>query len=172
MSSLAASPPYYVSYVNELAAWWPPQAIAGSIGATDTKGYIIINLTFWTPSGPLDAALVWSNPVAYFGTDSPYGSTNEEIQHNLVELYHKNNTLVLVSAFSATSHPTTEGVDASTAGVNLGQFVIDNILDGVDLDYASLTRLENAMSSATLHRHRTSWMVNIRRIMLPFTMLL
>ena len=155
---LAASPPYYVSYVDALTAWWPPEAIAGSIGATDSKGYNVINLSFWTPSAPVDTALLWSDPVKYFGSDSQYGSTKEEIQSNLVELYHKNNTLVLVSAFGATSHPTTEGVDASTAGANLGQFVIDNNLDGVDLDYED----NDAMESGTAYQ----WLVDFTNAML------
>ena len=155
---LAASPPYYVSYVDALTAWWPPEAIAGSIGATDSKGYNIINLSFWTPGAPVDTALLWTHPVKYFGSDSQYGSTKKEIQRNLVELYHKNNTLVLVSAFGATSHPTTEGVDASTAGANLGQFVIDNILDGVDLDYED----NAAMEKGTAYQ----WLVDFTNAML------
>ena len=158
VSSLAASPPYYVSYVDALADWWPPEAIAKSIGATDTKGYNIINLSFWTPSAPVDAALVWSNPVKQFGNDSQFGSTNEEIQRNLVQLYHQNNALVLVSAFGATSHPTTEGVNASTAGAHLGQFVIDNNLDGVDLDYED----NAAMEKGTAYQ----WLVDFTNAML------
>lgn len=43
--------------------------------------------------------------------------------------------LVMVSAFGATDFPTSAGKDPVQVGRQLAQFVIDNQLDGVDLDW-------------------------------------
>lgn len=132
--------PYYVSYVDRLSRWWPAQATAESIGANNSKGCNIINLSFWIPaqdgsSAPADAALVWSDALYYFGKTSSYGNTTKEIQEKLAKMYHKQNTWVLVSAFGSTSNPTTSSIDPTAVGNNLALFVIENQLDGVDLDY-------------------------------------
>ena len=136
-----------MSYVNILTEWWPPEAIAESIGATNSKGCNIINLSFWRPmsdgtSDPADAALVWSDAVAYFGTDSEFGSTTQEIQANLRNRYHQQNAKVLVSAFGANIEPTTHYIDPEAVGENLAMFVIENQLDGVDVDYEDNAAME------------------------------
>ena len=136
-----------MSYVNEMAAWWPPEAIAESIRATNSKGCNIINLAFWLPntdgtSNPVDAAVVWSDAVTFFGTDSEFGSTTVEIQANLRNRYHQQNAKVMVSAFGGRSKPTTNYVDPEAVGKNLAMFVIENQLDGVDLDYEDNAAME------------------------------
>ena len=133
--------------MNRLAEWWPPEAIAESIGATNSKDCNIINLAFWlpTPNGtsyPVDAALVWSDAVTFFGPDSVFGNTTEEIQANLRILYHMQNAKVMVSAFGETSLPTTHYIDPEAVGENLAMFVIENQLDGVDLDYEDNAAME------------------------------
>ena len=104
-------------------------------------------MSFWIPapdgsSAPADAALVWSDAVNYFGKTSPYGNTTREIQALLRRYYHARNTLVLVSAFGGTSNPTTSNIDPAAVGKNLAMFVINNQLDGVDLDYEDNAAME------------------------------
>ena len=141
----------------------PPEVIAEMIGATNSKGCNIINLAFWLPnpdgtSKPLDTALVWGNAVAYFGTNSEFGSTTQEIQANLRNRYHQQNAKVMVSAFGATSHPTTQNIDAEAVGENLAMFVIENQLDGVDLDYED----NPAMQAGTA----VPWLITMTKAML------
>ena len=149
--------------MNRLTDWWPPEAIAESIGATNSKGCNIINLAFWLPnpdgtSNPVDAAVVWSDAVYYFGTDSEFGSTTQEIQANLRKRYHQQNAKVLVSAFGATIEPTTHYIDPEAVGENLAMFVIENQLDGVDLDYED----NAAMEAGTA----VPWLITMTKAML------
>lgn len=129
----------FVSYVNFLNAWWPPEAVAASIGVppySHTYSYNKINLAFWTTNqGPVDAVLLWQNPLTYVSVDNPWGTTNAEIQQAWISLYHQYNVKILVSAFGATDFPTTQGADPIAVAEALAQFCKDNYLDGVDLDY-------------------------------------
>ena len=49
---------------------------------------------------------------------------------------------MLVSAFGSTSNPTTSSIDPTAVGNNLALFVIENQLDGVDLDYEDNIAME------------------------------
>jgi hypothetical protein len=65
--------------------------------------YNYIAFAFWTYSkGPLDIAKVWSYPTLYFGTNSVFGKTNDEIQKNLKKKYNDKGIKIFVSAFGAT----------------------------------------------------------------------
>ena len=149
--------------MNRLAKWCPPEAIAESIGATNSKGCNIINLAFWLPnadgtSNPVDAAVVWSDAAYYFGPDSEFGSTTKEIQANLRKRYHMQNAKVMVSAFGESSWPTTDNIDPEAVGENLAMFVIENQLDGVDLDYED----NAAMVAGTA----VPWLITMTKAML------
>jgi hypothetical protein len=71
--------PVRFGYVNNILDWSSGPGIAkymGVPGYTSRHLYNYIALTFWTYSGgPLDAALVWANPIAYIG-GSTFGATN------------------------------------------------------------------------------------------------
>ena len=57
----------------------------GVPGYAPETDYNVIIVGFWLTSGPYDAGQVWANPIGFgFGTDSPFGSTNEEIRCNLI----------------------------------------------------------------------------------------
>lgn len=83
----------------------------------------------------MDIVLIWSDPVKYFGADSIFGSTKEEIQKNLKEKYNKAGIKILISAFGSSEFPTTSKVDPIGCAVKLGNFVMSNNLDGVDIDW-------------------------------------
>ena len=153
-----APPPYYVSYVDKLNNWYPPKAMAEDMGVNNSKGCNFINLAFWIPdqdgsSAPADVALVWSDALRFFGKDTGYGNTTKAIQANLRKSYHMQNTKVMVWAFGSTSNPTTSNIDPTAVGRNLALFVIDNQLDGVDLDYED----DTAMDSGTA----VPWLINM-----------
>jgi len=57
------------------------------------------------------------------------------VQQAWLKAYHNKGIKILVSAFGATQFPTSQGFDANTTCTNLANFVKDNSLDGVDLDY-------------------------------------
>jgi hypothetical protein len=60
-----------LTYINTLTNWWPPENIASNIlvpGYAKDNFYNYIALAFWTTKGPVDVALLWSNPIKYFGT--------------------------------------------------------------------------------------------------------
>lgn len=98
--------------------------------------YNYIALAFWSYSGgSLDIVNIWANPVNYMGPDSPFGKTKEEIQKNLKKKYNDNGVKILISAFGATEFPTTAGVDPVDCANKLGNFVLENNLDGVDIDW-------------------------------------
>ena len=122
--------------------------MAGEIGATNPRGYNTILLAFWIPnqdgtSNPVDVGLVWAQPERFFDTqNSQFGTTGDQIRTSLVNTYHSNGVTVLVSAFGATSFPTSMGIPATACGESLAQFVIDMQLDGVDLDYEDNAAME------------------------------
>ncbi len=65
--------------------------------------YNFVALAFWTyQHGPVDAALLWDDPMKYFGGDNPFGKTKDQVQKFLKEKYNKNGVKILVSAFGAT----------------------------------------------------------------------
>jgi len=112
----------------------------------------VINLSFWLNSGPADAALLWSDPLTYVGTNNPWGQSNSDIQNAWLKAFHGANQKVLVSAFGATEFPTTAGDDPVQTAQALAQFVIDNKLDGVDLDYEDNTAMDSGAG--------VNWIIN------------
>ena len=86
MQALATSV-IVLTYIDTITHWWPPESIAANIlvpGYTPSNLYNYVALAFWTTKGPADMAVLWSNPTKFFGTDSPFGKTDDEIQRSLV----------------------------------------------------------------------------------------
>lgn len=145
---------YFVSYINTIKNWWPPALIAGDLGVpgySHPYSYNIINLTFWTTNqGPVDTALLWSQALTYVSADNPWGSTTDAIQKAWISLYHANGIRVCISAFGATDNPTSQGTDPVTIANQLAAFVLNNNLDGVDLDWEDNAALENGTGESWL----------------------
>jgi len=145
----------FVTYVDAIDSWYPPESIAAALGVPTyaaTNRYNVVNLSFWLNSGPADAALVWAEALTYCSTDNPWGNTTAAIQKAWLNLYHNAGKKVLVSAFGATEFPTSQGYDPIQTANSLAQFVIDNQLDGVDLDYED----NSAMNSGA----GVNWIIN------------
>lgn len=106
----------------------------GVPGYAPPHKYNYICLTFWSSKGPLDVALAWNQSLTYFGA-SVFGSTSSQIRASIKQLYNNNGIKLMVSAFGATQAPTTSGVNPTSCALNLADFVKNNNLDGVDIDW-------------------------------------
>ena len=121
-----------------------------------------MNLSFWLTTGPSDAVEVWAHALKYCTLSNPWGNTTAEIQKAWLDAYHTDGKKVLVSAFGATEWPTTNGADAVQTAQDLATFVIDNQLDGVDVDYED--------NSAMNYGEGVNWVIdftNELRTLLP-----
>ena len=72
------STPVRLVYVDEISAWWPPSVMVHDMGvpgyaAPNNYNYIVF--AFWLTTGPADIALLWSDPIRFFGTE--FGSTKD-----------------------------------------------------------------------------------------------
>jgi len=73
--------PVRFAYINNIAQWWPPEKIAAELGVPEYAEPHIYNymaFSFWSyQNGPLDIVQLWSDPVKFFGPDSPFGKTKD-----------------------------------------------------------------------------------------------
>ena len=137
--------PVRFAYINTIKQWWPPTAIAAGMGVPGYAQSTIYNhiaLTFWGCNSEMDIVKIWSNPTIYMGFDSEFGSTDGEIQKNLKKKYNDGGVKIMISAFGATEHPTSAGTDPTVCATKLGNYVLNNNLDGVDLDWEDNAAME------------------------------
>lgn len=130
--------PLRVAYINKVTSWWGDGVLKGlavpGYASSQASDYNYLMLGFWSCSlGPLDIALLW-HEIGNYGITG-LGVTTNEIQTSIRQIYHDNGIKVLVSAFGSTEFPTTAGMDPVKCGHDLGQFVLDNNLDGADADW-------------------------------------
>ena len=71
----------------------------------------------------------------YLGDQNPWGNNNTEVQLGVKKAYNDAGVKILISAFGATQFPTTYYVSPVECGYALGKFVLDNHLDGADIDW-------------------------------------
>ena len=71
------------------------------------------------------------------------------------KLYNDHGIKIMISAFGATEFPTTEGIDAVDCAKKLGEFVLNNNLDGVDIDWED----NGAMEAGTGEQ----WLITFQR---------
>ena len=136
-SAIPVSYPIRFTYVDKVSTWGTIAQIAAGMSVPNysTNLYNYVCLTFWTcAAGPVDMAVVWSNPMNFIGAGE-FGSTNDEIRTNMKGNYSSGGVKLLVSAFGATEYPTTSGYNATDCALKLADFVNTNQLDGVDIDY-------------------------------------
>jgi hypothetical protein len=114
VSGRSVNYPVKFIYIDRFNSWWPPSAIAQGLAvpgyAASTLPYNYVCLSFWTTSGAVDAALLWSNPLYFIGA-GVFGNTKEEIQTTLKLNYTKAGVKLMISAFGATETPTSSRVN-------------------------------------------------------------
>ena len=146
--------PIYFGYANGVSAWYGDALVAG----LGVPGYAVENpynyfvLSFWLTSGPADLALIWSEASTYL---SHLGGTTQEIQLKLKKAYNDDRKKILISAFGSTDFPTSAGKDPIIVATDLATFVLENNLDGVDIDWED----NNAMNQGT----GEDWLIKFQR---------
>lgn len=75
----------------------------------------------------------WADPVRYIGASAQLGNTKDQIQKSIKKKYNDAGIYLFVSAFGGTEYPTND--NPVTVATNLANFVKENNLDGVDVDY-------------------------------------
>jgi hypothetical protein len=48
-----------------------------------------------------------NKPTSFVNASNPFGTTDDAIRSGIIKKFHDNNIKVLISAFGATDHPTT-----------------------------------------------------------------
>jgi len=128
-----------MTIIDNINNWSSPSGIAASLGIptyAPAHNYNYICLSLWTNfAGPVNAGMLWSNPVNYFGSASALGSTNNAIRSNIRALYASKNIKLLVRAFGNSELPATFGYNANATATNLANFVIAMGFDGVLIDF-------------------------------------
>ena len=151
--ALVTSKPTYFAYIDKIPTWWPPTSIAAGIGDpnySSDKQYNVLSLGFITTLGPADIGKLWGDPTAYFGTSSEFGSSKDAIQQKLMKDFHDGGVKLMISAFGSTQAPTTEGLDPTTTCNSLANFVKNNHLDGIDIDYTDNQAMDAGTGEAWL----------------------
>ena len=92
-------------------------------------------LAFLLSSGPSEQALAGQNLDA---------NTKEQLKSK----YNEAGIKIVVSAFGSVEQPTTAGVDPTKAAETMSQWVIDNGLDGIDVDYEDQDALASSDGEA------------------------
>jgi len=95
--------PVRMTYVSTIKNWSGINNIANSLsipGYTKSNIYNVVCLGYWTVRfGPVNAAILWANPTAYFGTKSQFGTTNTQIRASLKSLYSSKGIKLLLGIF-------------------------------------------------------------------------
>ncbi|KAI0355588.1 glycoside hydrolase [Trametes cingulata] len=121
-SSTYGSTPAFVIYTD--------RATGGAVlpAVSELEGYTVVVLSFLLVSGAADQAAAW----AALSNDQKAALKSE---------YNAAGISVIVSAFGATDSPTSSGADPVETANTMAQWVLDNQLDGIDVDYEDLAAM-------------------------------
>ena len=95
--------------------------------------FLTSNIAFLLSSGPADQVAKWAALPA-------------DQRQQLKQQYNGAGVSLVVSAFGETDHPTS--LDPATVANNLAQFVLNNDLDGIDVDYEDFDAIGKSNGSA------------------------
>lgn len=95
--------PVRMTYISTIMYWSGINNIAVSLSIPSyakSNLYNVVCIGYWTVRfGPVNAAILWANPTAYFGTKSQFGSTNTQIRASLKTLYTSKGIKLLLGVF-------------------------------------------------------------------------
>ncbi|EJD07911.1 uncharacterized protein FOMMEDRAFT_150505 [Fomitiporia mediterranea MF3/22] len=89
------------------------------------QGYTVFAISFLLSTGAADQAVVWSQ-------------LNKNTRQQIKSKYNAAGIKVIVSAFGSTEAPTTSGVDPTKCANDMANWILNNDLDGIDVDYEDL----------------------------------
>jgi hypothetical protein len=143
--------PIRFAYVDRTPYWYSTNIAIGLgvPGYAPDNDYNYFALAFWTCGSALDMAAIWANALTYFTNAAGFGNTTPDIQKFLRQKYNDAGKKILVSAFGSTSNPTSAS-DPVECATSLGNFVLNNNLDGADIDYEDNTAMNNGIGEAWL----------------------
>ena len=148
IESLGAIPknnyPVRLAWVNRSPYWYGDNIAKGwgVPGYAPDHIFNYIVLTFWGCSGiAKDMVQMWRDAKLYFGDQTKFGGSSDEIQKSIKALYNKAGIKIMVSAFGDSEFPTSAGADPAECGKKFGQFVLDNNFDGADVDWEDNTAM-------------------------------
>lgn len=100
--------------------------------------YNYVSIEVWTYfQGAVHNSAIWKSAVNWFTSTSQFGSTTNEIQKSLRTHYHNENKKILITAFG-NEVPASHSVDPVVCAQKLATFVLENNLDGVNVDWKDL----------------------------------
>ncbi|KAI9060304.1 glycoside hydrolase family 18 protein [Trametes sanguinea] len=97
--------------------------------ASEMEGYTVVALSFLLISGAADQALAWQ-------------SLSDSDKHAIKEDYNSAGISIIVSAFGSSDAPTSTNADPVGTANTMAQWVLDNQLDGIDVDYEDLNAMD------------------------------
>lgn len=131
--------PIRFAYIDKIADWSSPTAIAKSMGIPGYAPDHIYNylcLSIWTYSyGPFSAAMIWDNPIGYFGTASAFGSTNAQIRSSIKQILSSKDIKLMLGIFGQVELPSTSSFDPVKCAEKLATYVSGYGYDGVDINW-------------------------------------
>lgn len=108
----------------------------------DLDGYNVLILAFYMSNGPSDQVANWK-------------SLTNESRTEIVKGLHAQNISIMMSLFGAEDAPTTNGTDPEKFAKEVGEFVRDYQLDGVDVDW------EDFRALGKNDGHAEAWLTNL-----------
>ena len=99
------------------------------------QGFNVVNLSFLTLNGPADQV-------------QAYAALSADQKASTKSAYAAAGINIVASAFGETDQPTTSGADPVGTANTMAQFVLDNSLDGIDVDYEDLTAMNKGDGAA------------------------
>ncbi|KAI0759992.1 chitinase [Trametes elegans] len=100
-----------------------------------SQGWNVVALSFLTLNGALDQA-------------GAFAALPAEQRTAKKAEYEKAGISIIVSAFGETDKPTSAGADPAGTAATMAKFVLDNKLDGIDVDYEDLEAMNKGDGAA------------------------
>jgi hypothetical protein len=131
--------PIRFTYIDKIIDWSSIKGLAKSLGIpgyAPNHIYNYICLSVWTSSyGPVSTALLWHNPIGYFGTASQFGSTNSQIRTSIKQIYASKGIKLMLGVFGQVELPSTANFNPVSCAQKLAAYANSYNYDGVDINW-------------------------------------